>query len=135
VASGPSLLNAANADEISSEIAAKNTELASIRRLLSDLRAIDDLPPLVTEIEVTIDSLVGNLDDIGTAAARRDQAISYRTALLRNAYGAARAFAKIWSARFAAVQKQVAEMERTAAQKAEPQRLDEIDQAMLAMLP
>jgi phosphoglycerate-specific signal transduction histidine kinase len=135
VASGPGLLNAATADEIAGEIAVKNAELAAIRRLLADLRAIDNLTPMVTEIEVTIDSLVGNLDEIGTAAARRDQAISYRTALLRNAYDAARAFAKIWSARFAAVQKQVGEMERTAAQKAEPQRLDEIDQAMLAMLP
>ena len=90
---------------------------------------------MVTEIEVTIDSLVVNLDDIGTAATQKNQAISYRTALLRNAYGAARAFAKIWSVRFAAVQKQVEELERTAAQKADLQRLDELDQAMLAMLP
>ncbi len=51
---------------------------------------------------------------------------------MRNAYGAARAFAKIWSARFAAVQKQVEKLERGAAQKADPQRLDEIDQAMFS---
>ena len=135
VASGPALLNAATADEIGNEIAAKNAELASIRRLLTDLRGTDNLTPMVMEIEVTIDNLVGNLDDIGTAATQKNQAISYRTALLHNAYGAARAFAKIWSARFAAVQKQVGELERSAAQKADPQRLDEIDQAMLAMLP
>jgi phosphoglycerate-specific signal transduction histidine kinase len=135
VASGPALLNAANADEIGNEIAAKNAELASIRRLLADLRAADYLAPMVTEIEVTIDSLAGDLDDIGTAATQRVQATSYKTALLRNAYGAARAFAKIWSARFETVQKQVVELERTAAQNADPRRLDEIDQAMLAMLP
>ncbi len=135
VASGPSLLNAATADEIGNEIAAKNAELDGIRRLLADLRATDYLAPMVTEIEVTINSLAGNLDNIGAAAARRDEALSYRNALLRNAYGAARAFAKIWSARFETVQKQVVELERTTMQNADPRRLDEIDQAMLAMLP
>ena len=135
VASGPSLLNAATADEIGNEIAAKNAELDSIRRLLADLRAADYLAPMVTEIEVTINSLAGNLDSIGAAAARRDEALSYRNALLRNAYGAARAFAKIWSARFETVQKQVVELERTTMQNADLRRLDEIDQAMLAMLP
>ena len=93
VASGPGLLNAENAEEIGNEIAAKNAELAAIRRLLTDLEATDELSPVVREIQVTIDSSA----EILTISARRQQraqATSYRTALLRNAYGGARALPK-----------------------------------------
>jgi hypothetical protein len=137
VATGPALLNAVNDDEISTVTAAKNAELQAIRPLLSELKATDDLAPMLTEIDVTIESLAVNLDEIATAVARRDQATSYKNALLRNAFAASRAFAKTWSSHFEAVQKGMVELERTASapQAQTRQRLEDIDQAMLSILP
>jgi hypothetical protein len=104
---------------------------------LSELKATDDLTPMLTEIDLTIESLAVNLDEIATAVARRDQATSYKNALLRNAFAASRAFAKTWSSHFEAVQKGMVELERTASapQAQTKQRLEDIDQAMLSILP
>ena len=137
VATGPALLNAVNDDEISTVTAAKNAELQAIHPLLSELKATDDLTPMLTEIDLTIESLAVNLDEIATAVARRDQATSYKNALLRNAFAASRAFAKTWSSHFEAVQKGMVELERTASapQAQTQQRVEDIDQAMLSILP
>jgi C4-dicarboxylate-specific signal transduction histidine kinase len=137
VATGPALLNAVNDDEISTVTAAKNAELQAIHPLLSELKATDDLTPMLTEIDLTIESLAVNLDEIATAVARRDQATSYKNALLRNAFAASRAFAKTWSSHFEAVQKGMVELERTASapQAQTPRRVEDIDQAMLSILP
>jgi GAF domain-containing protein len=137
VATGPALLNAVNDDEISTVTAVKNAELRAIRPLLGELKAADDLTPMLTEIDVTLESLAVNLDEIATAVARRDQATFYKNALLRNAFAASRAFAKTWSSHFEAVQKGMVELERTASapQAQTKQRLEDIDQAMLSILP
>jgi two-component system NtrC family sensor kinase len=131
------LLNAVNDDEISTVTAVKNAELRAIRPLLGELKAADDLTPMLTEIDVTLESLAVNLDEIATAVARRDQATFYKNALLRNAFAASRAFAKTWSSHFEAVQKGMVELERTASapQAQTKQRLEDIDQAMLSILP
>jgi PAS domain-containing protein len=57
--------------------------------------------------------------------------------LLRNAFAASRAFAKTWSSHFEAVQKGMVELERTASapQAQTRQGLEDIDQAMLSILP
>jgi signal transduction histidine kinase len=136
VATGPALLNAASAEEIGAVTATKNAELTAVRGILNDLQLADTLSPMVREIEVTIDSLATNLDDITTAAAHKDEALSERTALLRNAFSASRSFAAIWSNRFEEAQKQLVDLERgTGTKQADAEKLDALDQAMLAILP
>jgi signal transduction histidine kinase/CheY-like chemotaxis protein len=136
VATGPALLNAPNLDEISEVAGTKNTELEDVRRLLGTLRSAGAQEAVVRETDHTISNLSATLDAIGTATARRDEAQSYRTVLLRNAFGAERAFAVIWSARFAAAQKQLVELERSAGGKqADAEQLRALDQAMLSILP
>jgi PAS domain S-box-containing protein len=140
VATGPALLNAANADAILAVMATKNTQLLSIRHHLAQLKARDDESPMVREIEASIESLATNLDEIETAAMRRDQAASQRNAILRNAFSASQQFAKIWSVRFEDLQKKVVELQRAAAaRQADPSKnvatINALDEAMQAILP
>ena len=137
LATGPTLLNAVNDDEIAAVTSAKNTELHTVRRLLAELKVADELTPMLTEIDVTIDQLAANLDEIGMAVTRRDEATSQKNALLRNAFAASRAFARTWSSHFEEVQKNVVALERTASAPTSDakQRLGDIDQAMLSILP
>jgi signal transduction histidine kinase len=140
VATGPALLNAANADAILAVAATKNAQLLSIRRELAQLKARDDESPMVREIEDAIESLATNLGEIETAAMRRDEAASQRNAILRNIFSASQLFAKIWSVRFEDVQKKVVELQRaTAARQADAGKsaatIDKLDETMQAILP
>jgi len=139
VATGPALLSAANADAILAVMATKNTQLLSIGHHLAQLKARDDESPMVREIEDAIGSLATNLDEIETAAMRRDEAASQRNAILRNAFSASQKFAKIWSVRFEDLQKKVVELQRAAARQADPSKnvatIDALDEAMQAILP
>jgi signal transduction histidine kinase len=140
VATGPALLNAANADAILAVTATKNAQLQSIRGHLAQLKERDADSPMIWEIEASIESLASNLDEIETAAMRKDEAASQRNAILRNAFGASQQFAKIWSVRFEDLQKQVVELQRTAAaRQADPGKnvatIDALDEAMQAILP
>ena len=140
VATGPALLNAANADAILAVAATKNAQLLSLRRELAQLKARDDESPMVREIEVSIESLATNLGEIETAAMRREEAASQRNAILRNAYSASQQFAKIWSMRFEDLQKKVVELQRaTAARQVDSGKnaatIDKLDETMQAILP
>jgi signal transduction histidine kinase len=140
VATGQALLNTTNADEISVITAAKNSELAAIRRELGALQAVDGQTPPLMEIDATIESLAANLDDISIAMMRRNSAASDEKALLRNAFRASRQFAKAWSSQFDALQKQVVDLQRESAvpgtNTAEKLgAIDTLDQTTLAMLP
>ena len=140
VATGPALLNAANADAILAVAATKNAQLLSLRRELAQLKARDDESPMVREIEVSIESLATNLGEIETAAMRREEAASQRNAILRNAYSASQQFAKIWSIRFEDLQKKVVELQRaTAARQVDSGKnaatIDKLDETMQAILP
>jgi len=140
VATGPALLNAANPDAILAVTATKNAQLQSIRQHLARMKARDDESPMIREIEVTIESLATNLDEIETAAMRRDEATSQRNAILRNAFTASQQFAKIWSVRFEDLQKQIVELQRTAAvRQADAGKssatIETLDETMQAMLP
>jgi signal transduction histidine kinase len=140
VATGPALLNAANADAILAVAATKNAQLLSIRRELAQLKARDDESPMVREIEDAIESLATNLGEIETAAMRRDEAVSQRNAILRNAFSASQQFAKIWSVRFEDLQKKVVELQRaTAARQVDSGKsaatIDKLDETMQAILP
>lgn len=140
VATGPALLNAANADAILAVAATKNAQLLSIRRELAQLKARDDESPMVREIEDAIESLATNLGEIETAAMRRDEAASQRNAILRNIFSASQLFAKIWSVRFEDLQKKVVELQRaTAARQADAGKsaatIDKLDETMQAILP
>jgi hypothetical protein len=135
VATGPTLLNTISANKLAAVTATKNAELAAVHHLLDEMRTADDLKPMVRKLEVTIESLAANLDEIGIAASRRDQALVERTALLRNAFGAAHAFARTWSTHFEAIQKQVADLERIFGTKQANTQLNDLEQAMLSMLP
>jgi signal transduction histidine kinase len=140
VATGPALLNAANADAILAVAATKNAQLLSIRRELAQLKARDDESPMVREIEDAIEGLATNLGEIETAAMRRDEAASQRNAILRNAFSASQQFAKIWSVRFEDLQKKVVELQRaTAARQVDSGKsaatIDKLDETMQAILP
>ena len=140
VATGPALLNAANADEISAVAATENTQLEAIRRHLVQLKESDADSPMIREIDFTIDNLTGNLADIETAVMRRDEAVSYRQALLRNAFRVSQEFAKIWSARFEELQKQAIDLQRaTTSRQTGPGKnlatVESLDEAMQAILP
>jgi signal transduction histidine kinase len=140
VATGPALLNAANADEISAVTATENAQLEAIRRHLVQLKEADADSPMIREIDLTIDNLTGNLADIETAVMRRDEAVSYRQALLRNAFGASQEFAKIWSARFEELQKQVIDLQRTTRSRQADlgkslATIEVLDEATQAILP
>src|SRR5208282_2159329 len=104
------------------------------------LKESDAGSPMIREIDVTIDNLTGNLADIETAVMRRDEAVSYRQALLRNAFGASQEFTKIWSARFEELQKQVIDLQRgTTSRQTDPSKslatIEALDEAMQAILP
>jgi signal transduction histidine kinase len=140
VATGPALLNAANADAILAVAATKNAQLLSIRRELAQLKARDDESPMVREIEYAIESLATKLGEIAPAAMRRAEAASQRKAILRNAFSASQQFAKIWSVRFEDLQKKVVELQRaTAARQADAGKsaatIDKLDETMQAILP
>jgi signal transduction histidine kinase len=140
VATGPALLDAVSADEISAVVATKNAELKAIRRQISGLQGSDGESPMVREIDVTIENLKDNLDEITTAVMRRDEASSEKNALLRNAFGASQQFAKIWSVRFEELQKQVVELQRsTTARQTDPGKslatINALDEAMQSVLP
>jgi serine phosphatase RsbU (regulator of sigma subunit) len=140
VATGPALLNAVNPDAILAVTATKNAQLQSIRKHLAQLKETDADSPSIREIEATIESLETNLDEIETSAMQKDEAASQRNAILRNAFGASQQFAKIWSVRFEDLQKQVVELQRTAAaRQADPSKnaatIDALDEAMQAILP
>jgi signal transduction histidine kinase/HAMP domain-containing protein len=136
VATGPGLLSATTAEEIGAVTVTRDAELAAVRSTLNDLRRADTLTPMVSEIDSTIESLARNLDEIIAAASRRDEALSKRTVLLRSAFEASRSFATIWSKRFEEAQKQLVELERgTGTKQANVEKLDALDQAMMAILP
>jgi adenylate cyclase len=140
VATGPVLLNARNADEISAVTKKKNAQLETIRRHLAQLKEADADSPMIREIGDTIDKLADSLDEVATAVMRRDEATSYRQALLRNAFAASQQFAKIWSVRFEQMQKQVVDLQRTTtSRQTDPGKnlatIDSLDEAMQAMLP
>src|SRR5947209_3496034 len=140
VATGQALLNTASADEISVLTAAKNAELAGIRRELGGLQAVDGQTPPLMEIEATIESLAANLDDISIAMMRRNSAARDEKALLRNAFKASRQFARAWSSQFDALQKQVVDLQRESAVPGTKTAdklgaIDALDQMTLAMLP
>ena len=140
VATGPALLNAANADEITAVTATEYVQLDSIRRHLVQLKDADPASPRIREIDLTIDNLTGNLADIENAVMRRDQAASYKQAFLHNAFRASQEFAKIWSVRFEQMQKQVIDLQRTTtSRQADPGKsvatIDSLDEAMQSILP
>jgi len=136
VASGPALLSAVNANEVAAVMATKNAELAAVHNLLDQIRLADAQSPMVNEIATTIEGLAGNLDDIGIAATRRSQALSDRTALLRNVFGAARAFSRTWMTHFETVQKEITELERAGStNQGNARQLNDLEQAMLSALP
>lgn len=140
VATGPTLLSAANADAIMAVAATKDAQLLSIRRELAQLEARDGESPMVREIKNAIDSLASNLAAIEIAAMRRDEAASQRNAILRNAFGASQQFAKIWSVRFEDLQKKVVELQRaTATRQVDSGKnattIDKLDETMQAILP
>ncbi|HEX6441392.1 MAG TPA: ATP-binding protein [Stellaceae bacterium] len=139
-ATGPALLNAANADAILAVAATKDAQLLSIRRELAQLKAGDDQSPMVREIEDAIESLAANLTEIQIAAMQRDEAASQKNAILRNAFSASQQFAKSWSVRFEDLQKKVVELQRaTVARQVDTGKsmatIDKLDETMQAILP
>ena len=108
IAIGPALLNATDAGEITAQTARKNADLAAAReQLLSD-----GDPESRAAIGTVLERLNVNLDNIATAAMRRNEAASEEDALLHNALEASEQFSSITSSQFRNLQGQVATMQQ-----------------------
>jgi signal transduction histidine kinase/CheY-like chemotaxis protein len=137
---GPTLLASNNADEIDRLSASVSGELTSATKILDQLRRADLDKAVLDAIGEVISNLSSNLALLQAATLEKVAAETKREASVAATFEAHREFDAIWEPRFADMRGKVVRLQRALVSTSDSQQdrraeLNNLDQAILALLP
>jgi signal transduction histidine kinase len=137
---GPTLLASNNADEINRLSGSVSGELASATKILDQLRRADLDKAVLDAIGEVISNLSSNLALLQAATLEKVSAETKREGAVEATFEAHREFDAIWQPRFADMRGKVVRLQRALVSTSDSQQdrraeLNNLDQAILALLP